>query len=203
MLRLLDAYLGRVEDPHLRKAAAIQLHEGAELDESFRPLGLVLRSDGTYVHSGGKQGYRSGLAFNPKTGVGAVVLANTRTYDSEPMAVALHLVTGKSLPPASRAPEAKPRMQMSGDELERFAGRYPSDDGREWETVVANDLLRVAYPNNSILEFVPSGPPDFFFNAGNDDIIFDINAEGRVVGMTVYEDGKPGGGGQFSRRIER
>jgi len=93
MLRLLQVYLGKAEDPHLREAVKLQLSEGVELDGTFRPLGLGLRSDGTYVHSGGKQGYRSALAFNPKTRIGAVVLANTRTYDSEPTTIALHLVT--------------------------------------------------------------------------------------------------------------
>lgn len=202
MLGLLAVYFGKVEESRLREAAEIQMHEGAETDGTFRPLGLGLRPDGTYRHSGGKQGYRSGIAFNPATGVGAVVLANTRTYGSEPMAIALHLVTGESLPPASGAPEDKPRLRMSSRKLEQLAGSYRSDAGQEWEVVVKGGLLRIRYPNNSIFEFVPSGPRDFFYNAGNDDITFDINAEGRVVGMMVYGDGKAEGGGQFVGRIE-
>ena len=202
MLRLLEVYLGRSDVPQLREAAELQMREGVKLDRTFRPLGLGLRSDGTYRHSGGKRGYRSGLAFNPETGAAAVVLANTRTYDSEPMAIAMHLVTGDPLPPASRAPEEKPRMRISSDALEQFVARYRSDAGREWEVVVAGELLRIRYPGNSILEFVPSGPLDFFYNAGNDDITFDLNDEGRVVGMTVYGDGKPEGGGQFAGRVD-
>ncbi|WP_187775640.1 serine hydrolase domain-containing protein [Luteimonas suaedae] len=201
MLRLLEAYLGRTNVPHVSQAMELQLREGVEVDGKLVPLGLGLRPDGTYSHAGGKQGYRSGLAFDPKTGVGAVVLANTRTYDSEPMAIALHLVTGRPLPPASRAPEDKPRMQASSGELKRFAGRYRSDAG-EWEVAVAGALLRIRYPDKSILEFVPSGPGEFFYNAGNDDITFDIGAEGQVVGMTVYGDGKPEGGGRYAARIE-
>jgi hypothetical protein len=38
-------------------------------------------------------------------------------------------------------------------------------------------------------------------NAGNDDITFEIDAGGRVIGMKVYGDGKPEGGGQFAGRI--
>lgn len=201
MLLLLQAFLGRGEDPRLLKATAIQLREGLEVDGTFRPLGLGLRSDGTYAHAGGKEGYRSGLAFNPGTGVGAVVLANTRTYDSEPMAIALHLVTGEPLPPVSAAPEAKPRIQMSSEELERFAGRYRGKGGQEFEIVVAGQLLRIRYPNSSIFEFVPSGRLEFFYNAGNDDITFKIDAEGRVISMTVYGDGRREGDGQFVERI--
>jgi D-alanyl-D-alanine-carboxypeptidase/D-alanyl-D-alanine-endopeptidase len=202
MLHLLEAYLGVEERSPLREAVAIQLREGVELnDTSFRPLGLGLRSDGTYVHAGGKEGYRSGLAFNRKSRVGAVVLANTRTDDSEPMAIARNLVTGEPLPPAAAAPDAKPRIQMSADELERFPGRYRGDGNQEWEVVVAGNVLRIRYPNNSIFEFVPSGPRDFFYNAGNDDVAFEIDAEGRVVGMTVYGDGKPKRGGRFAGRV--
>jgi len=202
MLRLLDAYLGRTDAPRFAEAAKLQLREGVQIDSTFRPLGLGLRSDGTYVHAGGKEGYRSGLAFNPGTGNGAVVLANTRTYDSEPMAIALYLATGEPLPPASRAPAAKPHVGMSSDELARFAGRYRSEDGRAWEVAVAGELLRIRYPNSSIFEFVPSGPRDFFYNAGNDDITFVEDAEGRVVGMTVYGDGKVAGSGQVAARVE-
>jgi hypothetical protein len=201
MLRLLDAYLGRAAEPRLREAVGLQLREGVHVDGRFHPLGLSLVPDGTYRHAGGKEGYRSGLAFNPRTGVGAVALANARTYDSEPMAIALHLVTGEPLPPSSAAPEDKPRVQMSCVELERFAGRYQGEDGEEFEVVVAGDFLRIRYPNNSIFEFVPSGPRDFFSNAGNDDITFEIDAGGRVVGMKVYGDGKPEGSDQFARQI--
>ena len=201
MLNLLEAYLGRGKEPRLREAVGLQLREGVELDGMCRPLGLGLRSDGTYGHAGGKQGYRSGLAFNPKTGIAAVVLANARTYDSEPTAIARHLVAGESLPPSSVAPEDKPRIQMSGDELEGFAGRYRGEGGKEWEVVVAGGLLRIRYPNHSIFEFVPSGPRDFFYNAGNDDITFELDVDGRVVGMTVYGDGKSEGGGQFAGRV--
>jgi hypothetical protein len=117
------------------------------------------------------------------------------------MAIALHLVTGEPLPPASAAPEDKPRVQMSRVELERFAGRYQGAGSQEFEVAAAGELLRIRYPNNSIFEFVPSGPRDFFYNAGNDDITFEIDAGGRVVGMKVYGDGKPEGGDQFARQI--
>ncbi|MCG8460167.1 MAG: serine hydrolase [Holophagales bacterium] len=203
MLDLLEVYLGKGAEPRLREAVGVQLGEGVELDGRFLPLGLGLRADGTYRHSGGKQGYRSGLAFDPRTGAAAVVLANARTYSSEPMAIALHLVTGEPLPPPSAAPEDKPRIRMASDELERFAGRYRGEGGKEWEVVVAGQLLRSRYPNHSILELVPSGPRDFFYNAGNDDVTFELDVDGRVLGMTVYGDGKPEGGGQFAGRVSR
>ena len=204
MLRLLEAYLGRAQDPHLREAVKLQLREGVKLDgAAFRPLALGLRSDSTYVHAGGKQGYRSGLAFNPTTGVAAVVLANTRTYESEPSEIALHLVTGAPLSPASPAPPSKPRVRMSRPQLERFAGRYRSDSAQQWQVIVSGELLRIRYPDNSIYEFLPSDSTTFFYNAGNDDITFGTDSNGSVTGMTVYGDGKAVGGGEFATRVAR
>jgi CubicO group peptidase (beta-lactamase class C family) len=203
MLRLLAVYLATSDLPHLTKAAAVQMREGVSLNGAFYPLCLGLRPDGTYRHAGGKEGYRSGLAFNPGTGAGAIVLANARTYDSEPMAVAAHLVTGETLSPASPAPPAKPRVVTSNAELERFSGRYRSEAGQEWEVVVVGELLRIRYPNNSIFEFVSSGPLDFFYNAGNDDITFTSDNDGRVVGMTIFGDGRSEGNGQYASRVTR
>lgn len=201
MLRLLALYLGKVDDPRLRAAAELQRREGVQIEGRFVPLGMGLREGGVNAHAGGKQGFRSGLAFNPEKGVGAIVLANARTYESEPMAIALHLAAGESLPPASPAPPPKPRVELSGTELERFAGRYRGEDGREWEVVVAGALLRIRYPDMSIYEFVPSASKEFFYNAGNDDITFEVDAAGRVVSLTVFGDGKPEGGGLSARRV--
>ena len=189
-------------NPSTSPPPRVQLREGVELDGKSRPLGLGYRPDGTYRHAGGKRGYRSGLAFDPGTGAAAVVLAHARTYHSEPMAIALHLVTGEPLPPPSAAPEDKPRTQMAGDELERFAGRYRGEGGREWKIVVAGELLRSRHTKSSISELVPSGPRDFLYSACNDDITFELDVHGRAVGMTVYRDGKPEGGGRFAARVD-
>jgi len=69
--------------------------------------------------------------------------------------------------------------------------------------VVAAQLLRIRYPDNSIYEFVPSGAADFFYNAGNDDIMFDIKPDGSIRGLTVYGGGKSAGAGRFAARVAR
>lgn len=203
MLRFLGAHLDSAASAPLRVAAALQRREGASPESTFVALGLSRRADGTYAHAGGKQGYRSGLAFDPGTGIGVVVLANQRTYDSEPMALALHLATGAPLPAASRAPADKPRVTLSRAELARFAGRYRRDDGGEYEVVAAGATLRIRYPNNSIFQFVASGPREFFYDAGNDDVVFDVDAAGRVTGITIHGDGRAEGNGLRAPRIDR
>lgn len=203
MLKLLELYLGKSNNSHMVEAAKFQMGEGVQLDGTFFPLGLGLRSDGIYRHAGGKQGYRSGLAFNPRTGLAAVVLSNARTYESEPMSIAMHLVAGEKLPPVAHAPEDKPQVNIPTDELEKFAGEYHNKADEIWEIVVSGEFLRIRYPNNSIFEFVPSGPYDFYYNAGNDDIIFELDDNGNIVGMRIYGDGKSEGDYQFVERVNK
>ncbi|MGE0929708.1 serine hydrolase domain-containing protein [Peijinzhouia sedimentorum] len=203
MLRLLGLYLGKSNNSHMVEAAKFQMREGVELDGVFLPLGLGLSSDGIYRHAGGKEGYRSGLALNPGTDIAAVVLSNARTYESEPMLIAMHLVAGEILPPPARAPENKPHVNIPTNELKKFAGEYHNNAGEIWEVVVYREFLRIRYPNSSIFEFVPSGPHDFYYNAGNDDIIFELDDNGKVVGMKIYGDGKSEGDYKFAERFNK
>ena len=133
---------------------------------SNRSAGGV-RLDGTVRHSGGKAGYRSGFAFNPNSGIGAIVLANART-DDLPIDLAQYLVTGEQLGPVPAPRATKQRLELSAEELGEFEGLYEADEGRRWEVAAAQGILRIRYPGSSILEFVASGPDEFFYNAGND-----------------------------------
>ena len=53
----------------------------------------------------------------------------------------------------------------------------------------------------AIYEFEAIGPHDFFLNSGNDDVTFEVSADGRVTGLIRYGDGKEAGGGEKARRI--
>lgn len=199
MLTFVAAYLG-YEDTQLESAMALQLRQRASPTEPSQALGWRIRSDGVVRHSGGKQGYRSGVAFNPQTGIGAVVLVNARTYDL-PMNIALHLVAGEPLEPAPHAPEDKARVQIPHGVLEGYGGRYRLRQGGELEIARNGSSLVVRYPSNAILEFLPMGPREFFYNAGNDDISFQVDPDGHVTGLTLYGDGKATGRGEVASRV--
>ena len=198
MLNLIAAYLGYEETP-LQSAMNLQLRKHGPQNDRMRALGWGIGSDGTVRHAGGKQGYRSGVAFNRGTGIGAVVLANART-DDRPIDLALHLVTGKPLEPAPAAPKRKRRLELPHAVLDRYAGRYLLPDGRELEVARNGSRLVVRYPSHAVLEFVATGPRDFFYNAGNDDITFELGPAARVTGLILYGDGKAAGGGQRAWR---
>ncbi len=200
MLKLIAAYLGHEETP-LKAAVQIQLLEECEGGQT-RPLAWGLRDDGTYLHSGGKAGYRSGVAFNPATGIGAVVLANART-DDRPIDLAYYLVTGEPMDPAAPAPQEKPTVELPQAVLDSYVGRYRFEDGGELEVVRNGSRLIMRYPNFSIFEFEAFGERDFFYNAGNDDVTFVVDATGHVTSLTRFGDGKEAGGGEVAERMRR
>lgn len=191
MLDFIAAYLGYRDGP-LESAMALQLDEA---------LGWGIRADGIVGHSGGKAGYRSAVYFDPGTGIGAVVLANARTYD-EPKHIALYLVAGEPLEPAPHAPENPQRVELSPALLERYEGRYRHRSGEELEVARNGSRILVRYPGNAIFEFEATAPREFFYLGGNDDILFEVGSDGHVTGVKLYGDGKEAeSGGKLYRRI--
>lgn len=192
ILSMLAAYLGYRNTP-LDSAMDLQLDE---------PLGWGRSPSGLFGHSGGKAGYRTAVAFNPSVGTGAVVLANARTND-EPMAIARHLLTGEPLEPAPHAPKSRARAVLPYAVLDRYAGRYRHHSGQELEVARNGHLLLVRYPSGSIFEFVAEGRFEFYYHGGNDDIVFDVDTEGRVMGLKLYGNGKSfeTGGKQYQRLL--
>ena len=180
---------------------ALQLTSGGIRDGRQRALGWGVLADGTVRHAGGKAGYRSGVAFHPETGIGAVVLANTRTYTPEPMDLAFYLVTGQPLPPATSAPETKPRVQLSQAALDALTGRYRLETGDVIEVARNGEHLLMRYENLSIWEFAASSPHDFFLTSGNDDITFEVDSDGGVTGLLRYSDGRHEGEAEFAERV--
>ncbi|MDA8020384.1 MAG: DUF3471 domain-containing protein [Thermoanaerobaculia bacterium] len=153
-------------------------------------------------HSGGKAGYRSGAAFNQETGIGAIVLANTRTYASVPIALATYLVSGAPLPALEPAPAPKQTTVLLPDELDRFVGRYQLENGDLIEFARNGEFLVARYEDSGMWEFSPTTETDFFLTSGNDDLTFDLDEAGQVVGVTRYGDGRAEGGAEYARRVE-
>ncbi len=199
MLNLIAAYLGYQESP-LKAAMTLQLSDNLPQSDRVAALGWGIGSDGTVRHSGGKQGYRSGVAFNRRTGIGAVVLANART-DDQPINIARHLVTGEPLEPAPGVPKDKSRVELPHAVLDSYAGRYRRPDGDELEVARNGSRLVVRYPYYALLDFVATRPHDFFSNTDSDEITFEVDPDGRVTGLILYGDGKDAGGGELAQRI--
>lgn len=153
-------------------------------------------------HRGGKEGYRSAVVFDPKTKRGIVVLANARTED-EPGDIAMHLLTGKALEPAPAAPPRPKAVRIAPGALESYVGRYRQSSGAVMTVANRGDYLAVeTAPGSGISTFLPQGRHDFYLNTGNDELTFDVDAEGCVKGLVLHGDGKAGDSHQAAPRID-
>lgn len=193
MLGFLAAYLG-YRDTSLKDAMA-QQWAVRSLARSAQALGWGISRVGDVEivgHRGGKEGYRSAVVFDPKTRTGIVVLANARTED-EPGDIAMHLLTGKPLPPAPPAPAPRRTVKVSPKQLSAYAGRYRLASGAVMTAASRGDSLAVeAAPGSGISTFLAQDNRDFYLNTGNDEITFKVDADGRVTGLVLHGDGKAG-----------
>lgn len=194
LMQLVAAYLGHRKTP-LRDALQLQLATRYPTDPRQALAWGAQKIDGreVYTHEGGKQGYRSAIAFDTGSRTGIVVLTNART-DDRPTALAMHLLMGRALPPAPVAPAPKRIEKLEKRTLEGFAGRYRLNSEEELIVVRKGDHLLIDYTGEGYgMEFLASGQRDFFYNVGNDEITFQVDAAGRVTGLWLYDDGKPAG----------
>jgi D-alanyl-D-alanine-carboxypeptidase/D-alanyl-D-alanine-endopeptidase len=201
MLTFLAAYFD--EDSPLKTAMARQWSLRSPTRAS-QALGWGISRVGDIEvvgHRGGKEGYRSAAVFDPKTKRGIVILANARTED-EPGDIAMYLLTGKALEPAPPAP--RPRaVKIAPGALENYVGRYRRSSGAVMTVANRGDYLAVeTAPGSGISTFLPLGRHDFYLNTGNDELTFDVDAEGCVKGLVLHGDGKAGDSHQAAPRID-
>jgi CubicO group peptidase (beta-lactamase class C family) len=201
MLEFIAAYLDEDEAGRLAAAIELQLRDHLPDVEGRQPLGWGVRADGVVQHAGGKQGYRSAVVFDPARGLGAVVLANARTYD-QPIDLARHLVTGEPLPPAPAAPAPRARVDVAHAILDRYAGTYRFEDGSLLEVARMGGHLLVHTPGNGISEFFATAPNAFFLDTGNDELELVVDGGGgAVTRLVLYGDGRDGGEGTRAARV--
>ena len=200
LLNYLAAYLGYRDTP-LKDAMHLQLSTRFPADGG-PALGWGVRRIGDreiYVHEGGKEGYRCTAAFDVASRTGAVVLTNART-DDRPTALAMYLLAGTALPPAPAAPTPKPVTQLSAQALQRFEGRYRLSGDEVLTVIRKRDHLLVGYGDGNGLAFLAAGQRDFYYNVGNDEITFQVDSDGRVTGLWLYDDGKAAGNHRIGTR---
>ncbi len=200
LLEFVELYLEPRDSP-LSQAVEIQLSNRVPNNSGEQALGWVILPGEIIQHSGGKSGYRSGIAINTQLGYGAVVLANART-DDLPINIALYLATGAPLADAPIAPESDPIVSLSTEQLEEIVGTYQFESGNEYEVGATNSMLLIRYPSGAILEFAPVAANSFFYIAGNDDVEFVLGPNNEAQ-MILYPNGKSDGLQFRADRISR
>lgn len=149
----------------------------------------TLGGESVYVKDGGKEGYRAGVAFNPRTQTGVVVLANSRAGD-RPIYLAIHLLySGKPLPPASPAPSRPKIVPLPAIALDAHAGEYRTESNRIYRLVRKHDHLLLDISGDGVLKLFPSSAREFFSKKEDLRVVFETDANNVTTGFTLHEDG--------------
>ena len=178
----------------LYQRSAVRVGRGA--DPSEFALGWIVRrvrGHEIFYHDGGKQGYRSIVAFDPKRRLGVVVLANARSDESLP-AWSRYLLTGAPLPPPPAPYPVRKFVSIDPFTLDSYAGEYRrAKDGTSVNVVRRRDYLLVDDSSGAPAEMFAETLQDFSTRVGPLQISFHTDGDGNVTGLTWHPRGKAGG----------
>lgn len=197
LARFLSAHLtGR--PPLLAPATRREMHRVHWLDDDWssgRGLGFSVWRHGerTLVgHGGWVAGYRSQVAFDPKTRFGVVVLTNS---DEGGPGVYLDQAFDFVVPAMEKAVEPAPEpAQVAG--AERYAGSYHDPWGEVTDVVAVDGRLATygrSYPpasnlGRALTELKPLGEHTFRQGDHGERVVFELRPDGRVARVKVGEN---------------
>lgn len=206
LLKYLAANLGYVDTPlkeaMLYQRSAVRVGRGSNPSEFA--LGWIVRrvrGHEIFYHDGGKQGYRSVIAFDPQRRLGVVVLSNARSDESMP-AWSRYLLTGEPLPPPPRPYPVKKFLSIDPFTLDSYAGEYRlAKQGTMVNVVRRRDYLLVDDSSGSPDEMFAETFQDFGTRVERLQISFHVDANGKVTGLTWYPRGKAAGESEEATRV--
>ncbi len=146
-------------------------------------------------HGGGTGGFRTAMAYDPVKKRGVVVLTNAAV---EPAAddIAMHLLLGapispnRPVPPAPAPVPARTAVALPVAELDRIVGRYALRPNLTMEVVRRGVGVVAGMVGSPALPIFPEAPLRFFWRTVNAVATFTADADGKVTGVTVVQDGQ-------------
>jgi CubicO group peptidase (beta-lactamase class C family) len=136
-------------------------------------------------HNGGTGGYRTIMAFDPKAGVGVVVLSNVSTQAGVDD-IAFHLLAG--------APLAKPPVQhheIAADNaaLQGLVGRYQLAPQVVVEITFEDGKLYAQVTGQARFQVFPEAPHRVFWKVVDAQADFEVDTQGRATAMVLHQAG--------------
>jgi serine-type D-Ala-D-Ala carboxypeptidase/endopeptidase len=187
LLAFVELFVGRGPQP-LAAATATMLEPRRPGDGPDTRMGLgwrVTTSNGmtTVWSTGGADGFRSFMAFDPAAGVAVVALTNGRT------GVGVDDIGWHILDPRVAVVRAHPRISVAADVLERYVGRYLFEDGVYMIVVREEDHLVVQMTNQGPSAIFAAGPREFFPEDIEAQFVFDDVGKGPAQSLVLDQDG--------------
>ena len=142
------------------------------------------------AHDGGTGGYRTYMGFDPKTGVGVVVLTNAATGRGG-NDIGAHILSGLPLAPAPPDPAAGHRaIALDPKTLDDYVGRYQVAPGAFITVSRDGQRLLVQLPMQPHVTITPESRTDFFSRLVDAQVRFDLPPSGPATALTLRQNGR-------------
>jgi CubicO group peptidase (beta-lactamase class C family) len=203
MLTFLEAFLGYKESP-LAPAMKAMLEVRRPAGQTKIGLGwLIYATDGREIawHNGGTGGFRSFVGYDPKEGIGVVILSNAFTLAGVDD-IGFHLLNPK-LPLANpEPPKQHTETHIDPKLLDHYTGRYQMTANLILEITHDGDRLFaqafVQLPHNRPgdptaalkFELFAEGEKNFFARVTDKQIAFETGPDGRATGLVLHQPGR-------------
>ncbi len=193
MLKFLDANLGPPKnalESAMRDAQAPRFATGPNMQIGLNWFTQKTNSGAEFVwHNGGTGGYGSFIGFDPKRGVGVVLLANR---SGVPQDIAMHLLAPEiPLAPKPAPPAERTAIEVSPEILARYVGIYALDTMPDFKVTITqeNGSLFAQATGQPKFPVFPESETKVFLKVVDAQITFVLAVEGKPAYLTLHQGG--------------
>lgn len=186
MMRFLAANLNPPDTPLGRAIAASHEHRfrsNAALSLGLNWHRVFFRGDTLIFHNGGTGGFRTMLAWNPKTRAGAVLLGNAAADNED---IVRHLLIGAPLASIAARPEAT----LPAEVLASYVGRYEIAPTFVITITHENGRLYAQATDQPKFRIYAEAKDRFFYKVVDARLEFERDAAGAVTSTSLVQNGR-------------
>jgi serine-type D-Ala-D-Ala carboxypeptidase/endopeptidase len=188
MMRFLDACQGRRETS-LRPALAslLKVRRQTEMKDAYVAAGWFVgtaHGDELVMKDGGTGGYATFIGYSARTGIAAVLLANTASWTTN-AALGRHLLNANFPLPVLRR-----QVSIDPVKLSAYAGRYPLTPQFVLTVTAKDGHLMVQATGQDEYEVFPESDTRFFYRIVNAQITFELGPDGTATALVLHQNGK-------------
>jgi len=191
MLTFLAANLGYVKSPLAPAMASMLAVRRTTGNPSTGEIGLgwlIVKPSSEEIvwHNGGTGGYRSFVGFEPKIGIGVVVLSNTFTAAGIDD-IGMHLLDSHAplLPP----PKEHKEITVDPKLFDGYVGQYQLAPNFILTITREGDRLFAQATGQPKFQIFPESEHDFFLKVVDAQITFETDSTGRATSLTLHQNG--------------
>lgn len=191
MLRFLDANL-HPERGRLQRAMAVAQQERApagNMGIGLNWLRLHNSADTIVWHNGGTGGYRTFIGFQPSRKRGVIVMTNTTGAGADD--IGMHLLDpALPLAPKPAPPKQRTAIEVRPEVLSTYVGTYQLAPSFSIEVTVKDGALYGRPTDQPEFRLWPEAESEFFLKEVDAQISFERDAQGKVTGLVLHQNGQ-------------